>query len=340
MSLLLTESLYNHQYTVFCYHMQSIAPPDHTTIASTSTLCKAFAFLEEIEKVEKSNTAMLLHQADWIGYQFHSKMGVTDWNNALKLGFDPGAEEYPDWLLSKASKLKKILPMSVQKPGSIVSPISPAAADKYGISQNCKICAGTTDSIAAFLASGAHRTGQAVTSLGSTLAIKLLSSTRLDAATHGIYSHRLGSSWLVGGASNTGGAVLRSFFSDTELEQLTGLMDPNHPTGLDYVALLSPGERLPYDPKLQPRLDPRPEKDEIFLQGMLEAMARTEAAAYDAMRNMGATPVTEILTCGGGARNTVWTTLRQKAVGVPVEMATHGEASFGAALLALRSSAM
>jgi len=320
------------------YCTQSIAPPDHTTIASTSTLCKAFAFLEEIENVTESKAAVLLHQADWIGYQLHSKMGVTDWNNALKLGFDPEAEEYPEWLMNKACKLTKMLPMSVHQPGSVVSTISPAAATKFGISKRCNICAGTTDSIAAFLASGAHKPGQAVTSLGSTLAIKLLSSTRLDAATHGIYSHRLGSSWLVGGASNTGGAVLRSFFSDTELERLTSLMDPTHPTGLDYVALLSPGERLPYDPKLQPRLDPRPEEDEVFLQGMLEAMARTEAAAYDAMRKMGATPVNEILTCGGGARNTVWTTLRQNAIGVPVQMATHGEASFGAALLALQSS--
>jgi hypothetical protein len=45
---------------------------------------------------------------------------------------------------------------------------------------------------------------QAVTSLGSTLAIKLLSETRIDDARYGLYSHRLGSSWLVGGASNTG----------------------------------------------------------------------------------------------------------------------------------------
>ena len=34
--------------------------------------------------------------------------------------------------------------------------------------------------------------GQAVTSLGSTLAVKLLSTTRLDDAAYGIYSHRLG----------------------------------------------------------------------------------------------------------------------------------------------------
>jgi hypothetical protein len=36
-------------------------------------------------------TARLLHHADWVAYLLHGEMGVTDHNNALKLGFDPGA---------------------------------------------------------------------------------------------------------------------------------------------------------------------------------------------------------------------------------------------------------
>lgn len=51
---------------------------------------------------------------------------------------------------------------------------------------------GTTDSIAAFLASGADSVGQAVTSLGSTLAIKQLSEQPVDDSRYGVYSHRLG----------------------------------------------------------------------------------------------------------------------------------------------------
>ena len=41
-----------------------------------------------------------------------------------------------------------------------------------------------------------------MSSLGSTLAVKLLSATPCDDAARGIYSHRLGALWLVGGASN------------------------------------------------------------------------------------------------------------------------------------------
>ena len=30
---------------------------------------------------------------------------VTDWNNSLKLGYDPGTETYPDWLTSQVRKV-------------------------------------------------------------------------------------------------------------------------------------------------------------------------------------------------------------------------------------------
>ena len=87
---------------------------------------------------------------------------------------------------------------------------------------------------------------QAVTSLGSTLAIKLLSERRVpDDARYGLYSHRLGAGWLVGGASNTGGAVLRRHFTDDQLAALSKRMDPGTPTGLDYYPLNTPGERFP-----------------------------------------------------------------------------------------------
>lgn len=54
------------------------------------------------------------------------------------------------------------------------------------------VCGGTTDSIAAFVAAGVSQVGEAVTSLGSTMAVKLLSEERVDDAAYGVYSHRLG----------------------------------------------------------------------------------------------------------------------------------------------------
>lgn len=88
------------------------------------------------------------------------------------------------------------------------------------------IRAGTTDSIAAFLASSANEIGDAVTSLGTTLVIKLLSRHRIDDQSRGIYSHRIGDRWLVGGASNSGGGVLLDFFTIAELQSLSSRIDP------------------------------------------------------------------------------------------------------------------
>lgn len=46
----------------------------------------------------------LLHQADWAAALLHGQWDVSDWNNALKLGFDPAAERWPDWLASQVRR--------------------------------------------------------------------------------------------------------------------------------------------------------------------------------------------------------------------------------------------
>lgn len=93
-----------------------------------------------------------------------------------------------------------------------------------------------------------------MTSLGSTLAIKLLSTRRIEDARFGVYSHRLDDKWLVGGASNTGGAVLRQIFTDEELEKLSEQINPMEASPLDYYPLHAVGERFPLaDPKMVPR---------------------------------------------------------------------------------------
>lgn len=268
-----------------------------------------------------------------------NRRSVTDWNNALKLGFDPEAEAYPEWLTSQP--FAHLMPARVLAPGS---PAGLVESARGGLRPSCIVAAGTTDSIAAFIAAGVDSPGQAVTSLGSSLAVKLLSNTRVDDAAYGVYSHRLGDSWLVGGASNTGGAVLRALFTDDQLEELTqGIqlrsLFTDEPTGLDYYPLTKPGERFPInDPTLLPRLEPRPADDATFLQGIFESIARIEADAYSRLTQLGATPVTQVMTAGGGAANPAWTRLRARAIGVPVAPAAHGDASYGAALLARQAA--
>lgn len=150
-----------------------------------------------------------------------------------------------------------------------------------------------SDSVAAFLAAGVEQAGEAVSSLGSTLAIDLLSTRPIDAAKYGICSYRWNNQWIVGemsrsgtcfpawaiqsfymrlacntpvtylvhacsvkagsvhhaecclppdgnvaaadGGSNTGGAVLKQFFSTEQLQTLSKQIEPSVSSGSSSV---------------------------------------------------------------------------------------------------------
>lgn len=309
--------------------LRGIAPPDHIAASPTSSLAKLLWWSRQPEFAHARHFAQ---QADWVAQQLHGQPGVSDYHNSLKLGYDPQRLCYPAWLLGLA--VAPLLPR-ILAPGQRVARASAEVVRRFGLAADCLVRAGTTDSIAAFLASGACEPGEAVTSLGSTLVLKLLSTSRVESGRHGVYSHRLGNLWLTGGASNSGGAVLKSFFDAQTLQGLSRRINPAEPSGLDYYPLLQPGERFPVnDPALQPRLAPRPPDDMRFLQGLLEGMARIEAQGYHLLQTLGATPLRRVLSSGGGAGNTAWTAIRARLLEVPVRAAAQGEAAFGAALLA------
>ena len=308
------------------------APADSGAHGSSAGLPK---LLHLLERHGAAGPRHVLHQADWIAARLSGRTGISDANNCLKLGYDVVAREWPDWLEDLGVD-PALLP-EVLAPGDMIGPVAPAVAAQFGLPPEARVVAGTTDSIAAFLATGARAPGEAVTSLGSTLAVKMIAERPIFAPELGIYSHRLGDHWLAGGASNSGGAVLRQFFTQAQLDALTPQLDAERPTGLDYYPLSVPGERFPVnDPNLAPRLEPRPDDDRMFFQGLLEGIAAIEAQGYARLQELGAPALTRVLTAGGGAANPAWTRIRQRLLGVPVEAAPHQEAAYGAALLARR----
>ncbi|KAL5788614.1 hypothetical protein ACOSP7_005563 [Xanthoceras sorbifolium] len=326
--------LYNESCPDALPMVKSIAPANHTVCSGTSTLCKLVSWWN-VRGANKTS-AVLLHQADWLLWLLHGKLGVSDYNNALKVGYDPEVDSYPPWLLSQP--YSQLLP-SVKAPGASIGFLTEDIRAKFGFPKDCIVCTGTTDSIAAFLAARATQPGKAVTSLGSTLAIKLLTTNRIEDARFGVYSHRLDDKWLVGGASNTGGAVLRQIFTDEQLKKLSDHINPMEASPLDYYPLQAVGERFPVaDPEMAPRLHPRPQSDVEYLHGILESIARIEAKAYTLLKDLGATQVEEVFTAGGGAKNEKWTQIRERVLGLPVRQAIQTEAAYGAALLALKGA--
>ncbi|NJR72941.1 MAG: FGGY-family carbohydrate kinase, partial [Scytonema sp. CRU_2_7] len=179
--------LYNDaRGAVVMEELRSIAPSNHTVLSATSSLAKLL-WMSQLPSFAQA--IYFLHQADWLAFLLHGQLGISDYHNALKLGYDVEELKYPEWL--ENLKIKIHLPLVVT-PGTPIAELRSEIADQFGFRRDCIVCAGTTDSIAAFLASGAKSPGEAVTSLGSTLVLKLLSRTRVEDARYGIYSHRLG----------------------------------------------------------------------------------------------------------------------------------------------------
>ncbi len=274
----------------------------------------------------------VLHQADWIASRFSGRY-VTDANNALKTGYDPIAGRWPDWIGELGFNMG-LLP-EVLAPGQTVGTVTREAAEMFGLDPSTRVVAGTTDGCASFLATGAAEVGEAVTAIGTTLTLKVLSDRPIFSPEYGIYSHKLLGVWLAGGASNTGGGALLPHFSPAEMEALTPSLDPDQPTGLDYYPLARPGERFPIaDPNYPPRLTPRPDEPARFLQALLEGVAAVEALGYARLAELGAPTLKSVRTVGGGAKNAAWSRIRARTLGVPMPAPRSDEAANGAARLA------
>lgn len=316
-------------FTAQAARIAALAPRAHIAQGAGSALARVLALVAEDRAGRATH---LLHQADFIAARLMGHGGLTDYNNALKTGLDPASGLWPDWCADLP--LDRALLPKAHPPGAPLRPVAAAMARRLGLSERAMVHAGTTDSIAAYLACTSQIAGVAVTSLGTTLAVKLLSHQRIDAPEMGMYAHRLGTGWLIGGASNTGGGVLKAFFTPAELQALSARIDPACESPLDYYPLLRPGERFPVqDAALAPRLHPRPDDPAAFLHGLLESMARIEKRAYDLMAGLGAGYPLRVLTAGGGAANPVWTAIRARVLGVEVAPSPMSEAAFGTARL-------
>lgn len=352
--------------------IEEYVPDKHTARATTGTLAKLLLWSEEQSLVDE----VLCHQSDFVSLSLmyeglNDEIDITthcDFHNILKLGYDVRELEYPSWmmkLLKKGAKISNpedVLPSRVVSPGEPIGVISPVAAVKYGLSDDVVLVGGTTDSNAAFFAAaGANpEYGTAVTSLGSTLAIKQLSSTYVEDASRGVYSHRFprfggsdggasdtAEAWLIGGASNVGCAVLRAEdFSNEELSSLSLEIDPNEDSPLWYYPLIKTGERFPVaDSSKEPVLNPKPDSRKDYLHGILQGIGDVERDGFKVLGELGATPKLPkvVLSCGGGSKNDMWIAMRQRRLkeiygddseDVVVKRATNTEASYGAALLA------
>ena len=272
---------------------------------------------------------LLRHQSDWLNGWLMNNWFYGEESNNLRLGWDAINKKWPKYIETKIQK--ESLPKIIES-GQRLGEINSNKAKYLGLNKGTIIIAGTTDSNAAFIASGAELC-EGVTVLGSTIVLKRLSDFPLRNL--GISNHRIHNKWLVGGASNAGCKVLSNFFTDQELKELSQQINPNKGTGLEMVPLPSIGERFPiYDPNLQPILEPRPISDSLFLHSLLEGFAEIEYQGWEKFRSLGLQLPEKIITLGGGAKNNQWKKIREKKLGIPI-INSNKPPAYGAALIAM-----
>lgn len=324
--------MYHHASTWHAAQLKGWLPENSPALSATASLPKV---LELAAGLPAHTRWRIAHQADWLLTELSAAV-VGDENNQLKLGYDPlhrrWLPELSHWLPETA--LPPVLP-----PGTTVAPLLDNWCRRWQLPSDTQVATGTTDSIAAFLATGADRLGDGVISLGSTLAFKLLASQPVVDQASGIYAHRLWDQWLLGGASSAGGAVLVQQLGLSRLLTLSSQLDIRHPSGLDYYPLPDKGERFPInDPDKIPCLSPRPTQDERFLLAMLEGLVRIEQQGWQRLAECSNTRVQRVFAVGGGTRNNAWMGLRQQTFqGWENAPSLHTQACIGSARLALRA---
>ncbi|MEY4354350.1 MAG: hypothetical protein RLZZ609_2591 [Cyanobacteriota bacterium] len=306
-----------------------LGPVSHPASQASGSLARALRLIEQSRSIAQTTKPLIRHQADWL-------MGwlLGDWRwgeegNNLRLGWDLEGQH---WLgdLSRACWAESL--PDIVASGTVLGPVAPAVASALGLTESCQVVAGTTDANASVLAAD-PAADEGITVLGSTLVLKQF----VPAPIHGVglSCHRVNGRWLLGGASNTGAAILGRYFDASMLEELSRQIDPEHNSGLKLRPLLCQGERFPVDdPQLEPVLEPRPVSDSRFLQALLEGITAIEKEGWQRLREVGAPPIQRITTLGGGAHNAQWRLLRERMLGLPIRNRPKLSAARGMARLA------
>lgn len=301
----------------------------HPAGQASGSLARALHLLQESRHLWRSQPLLIRHQADWLMGWLLGNWRWGEEGTNLRLGWDVLRQR---WLGSIAEAPWVLVLPDIVPSGTVLGTLAPAVALALGLPDTCQVVAGTTDANAAVLAAEPEA-NDGITVLGSSLVLKQFVPEPIQGV--GVSCHRVNGSWLLGGASNTGTAILSQFFTASMVTELSRQITPELSTGLKLRPLLGRGERFPVDdPHLEPVLDPRPVSDARFFQALLEGITAIELDGWQRLRELGAPPIQRIITLGGGATNAHWRLLRQRILGLPVLNRPHPSAARGMALLA------
>jgi len=284
--------------------------------------------------------ARLAHQPDVVTRRLVGAAVPADASHALKTGYDPESECWPETHAHALDAGDDLLP-DVVAPGTRLGAVCPEAAAQTGLPAGTPVVAGMTDGCAAQIAAGALGPGDWNSVLGTTLVLKGCSQERIDEPAQGVYSHRSpDGGWLPGGASSSGAGVLPAAFGGRDLDELGRRAAAHEHTRVLAYPLVSRGERFPFvAPDAEAFMLGTPAGDGEHAAALLQGLALVERLCFERLGRLGAQAGGTLSLTGGATRNRRWCQLRADALGRPVRLPEQAESAFGMAILAAASSA-
>jgi sugar (pentulose or hexulose) kinase len=249
----------------------------------------------------------------------------TDWSHAMKTGVDLHEKSWSEGALNTAHKSSITLP-SVVAPGALLG------RTKSG---DIPIYAGMTDGCTAQISVGATSMGSAVSTLGTTLVLKVVGNKEI--AGPGFYSHLLPKErWLGGAASNLGGISFEKYQS--EIKAWDQKAAEHGPASYTLYPLVGTGERFPVANKEMECVATGTAQNEIDeYRAILEGIAFAERYSFEILENAGAQISGAIYSAGGGARSAIWSQIRATVMNRPIAKVKDSGSDFGAAKIAAAS---
>jgi sugar (pentulose or hexulose) kinase len=321
-----------------------------SAVNASFSLAKAM-WVRQFEAPVWKRAKRILHPADWLASKFTGEFGISDYSNALKLGYD---REKSGWIsaVGMAEMPASMLPRIVA-PGDLLGKVSPKAADESGLAVGVPVYAGASDGLASLVGSGANMPGDANTTLGTTLVWKVLavSAPRLGP---GMYCHHLpGNLCVPGAASNTGPGSLRldppfnglkncgnsKSYATRSPDEMSRDSARFLPTRAHCYLLASRGERFPAaGSDAKAFFEGAVQSPEEAYAAQLQSLACVERWGYERLEASGVPVGGEIYSAGSAAANPVLSQLRANVLGRQILRTTHPSASLGAAILAASSA--
>ena len=307
-------------------------PPGQAPINASFSLAKALWVRNEEPSVWE-RASYILHPADWLAAKLTGQWGVSDYSNALKLGYD---QEKSEWTaaVGLADIPASMLPRVVA-PGHQVGAVCAQASEETGLTAGVPVLAGATDGTASLIGSGASEAGHANTTLGTTLVWKVLTPTKPRVGP-GMYCHHLPSNlWAPGAASNTGPGSLQCDEPGATPAEMDRRAAPHLPTPIQCYLLGSRGERFPFlNPRAESFVEGRPASPSERYAAQLQSLACVERWGYERLQACGVAIGSKVFSAGSAATSPVLSQLRANLLNRTMVRSANPTASFGAAILA------